>query len=144
MKLDWDTLFDTFEQESDTVTSFLDRATGRILQVNKLDPEASDLDAEEAASLPERYLRIVPASADEEKAWAREFLDAVADEALRGSLRATLDRPNGLVAFGNALGPTPVVRQEWFTFREDKIFTRIDTWLRGAGISPSNPPPWHE
>ncbi|MBN1421101.1 MAG: hypothetical protein JXP34_20180 [Planctomycetes bacterium] len=144
MKLDWDTLFEAFEQESETVTSYLDRATGRILQVNELDPEASDLDAEEAASLPERYLRIVPANADEEKAWAREFLDGLGDEALRASLRESLDQPDGIVAFGNALGPTPSVRQEWFTFREDRIFARIDTWLRNAGISPANAPPWQE
>lgn len=144
MKLDWDDVLDAFEQYSETIRCYLDRRTGRVVQVNKEDPDASDIDSEEAEAHPERYVRIHPAGPEEERAWMREFVETVEEASARDALRAALDGPDGLRGFRDALADRPNDRERWFAYREEKINTRIEHWLEAWDIAPLNPPPWQE
>ena len=87
------------------------------------------LDGPRSRTIPDRYLRVDPASSREQYRWMERFVASVSDQALRERLLVAIDGKGAFRRFKDVLLAFPAERERWFAYRSDLLHFHIQTWL---------------
>lgn len=143
ISVDWDALETAVERNAPDTESFLDRATGQVLTVVAGDPEAP-LRKRHISENIQNLVRVEPASSREQYRWMERFVSSVSEPTLRERLIISIDGKGAFRRFKDVLLAYPAERERWFSYRSDLLHWHIHNWLKEAGITPAEEPPWGE
>ncbi len=139
--IDWEALEDAFENNAPEVHSYLHLTTGEVLRVvdGVADPQMHSRISGDAS-----YLRIDPVSSREQYRWMERFIPLVEDPALQSRLAQAIDGKGAFRRFKDVLASFSKEREQWFTFRSERLRTFIEAWLHAHAIQAAARPSWAE
>ncbi|MBN2360558.1 MAG: hypothetical protein JXR83_13970 [Deltaproteobacteria bacterium] len=137
LDVDWTDLEIAFRDAVSGVQSYLDLGTGEVLVVI----DQHDLDADEVASCPDRFLAIPAFSTSEGIEVLREFIVQLPAGELRGRLEQGCRGAGGLKRCFEILAEEGWLLDRFTQFEEQAIYERLHWWLTAHGIRPQRPPP---
>jgi hypothetical protein len=136
MILDWPGLFGAFQIAVPNVRAFVNRKSGTVVRLGPNDATLASCRADAD------WIALEPIAPAMQFAWVRGFIDLVADSELKRCLRMAADGKGAFRRFKDVLGEHPVMRSQWFDYRDarmrDLAVERVAHW----GLRPSNSPPW--
>jgi hypothetical protein len=137
--VDWEALEDAFENNAPEVHSYLHLSTGEVLRVvdGVADPQMHS-----RISVDPNYLRIDPVSSREQYRWMERFIPMVDDSELQLKLAHAIDGKGAFRRFKDALMTYATERENWFTFRSERLRTFMEAWLAAHGIQAIARPAW--
>jgi len=120
-------------------THYVDLRTGQILSIVESSTEGEDPEPEvaEVEAHPGRYLVVPPEDSQDRFHDMEEFVEGLAEGALRTSLEKILLKSNPFREFNETVHASPQERQGWKTLRRDRIRKRAVAWLEEQGIEPA-------
>ena len=141
MPVDWEALEDAFENNAPEVHSYLHLTTGEVLRVvdGVADPQMHVRIASDG-----NYLRIDPVSSREQYRWMERFIPLVEDTDLREKLTQAIDGKGAFRRFKDVLMSFGDEREQWFTFRSERLRTFMEAWLGAHAIKAISRPAWAE
>ncbi len=124
--VDWEALEDAFENNAPEVHSYLHLTTGEVLRVvdGVADPQMHVRIASDG-----NYLRIDPVSSREQYRWMERFIPMVDEGELRTKLTQAIDGKGAFRRFKDVLMSFAPEREQWFTFRSERLRTFMEAWL---------------
>ncbi|MDI6807255.1 MAG: UPF0158 family protein [Candidatus Aenigmarchaeota archaeon] len=125
-KIDMDELIFALQTHFESLTSYLDLKTGKVLTFGE---EEEELIEKIEKNVPERYVYIEPIPSSISYGWMEEFIEMVEDENLREKLEIAIDGPGAFRRFKNVLLGYPEVRERWFEFERKKLEEYAKDWL---------------
>jgi hypothetical protein len=143
ISIDWDALETAVERNAPDTESFLDRSNGQVLTLVTGDPE-TPLRKRQIAENIQNYIRVEPASSREQYRWMEKFVSSVSEPGLRERLIISIDGKGAFRRFKDVLLAYPAERERWFSYRADLLHWHIHNWLKEAGITSTDEPPWGE
>jgi hypothetical protein len=130
LDIDWEGLVVAFENRSQRITHFFDRATGDVVQV------LAERDAAKHAELSDdpRYAALPRDSGERSRGDLDDFASHCEDDACRRELSSALASPDPIASFRDALRRHPREEAHFFQFKERRARERAIEWLTEQGI----------
>lgn len=141
IKVKWDDLEIAFERNSPELHSFIDADLGHILSYVDRQP-VDEHTQKQIQSNPERYIRIEPASSQEQYRWMERYVTTVQNPLLREQLLISIDGKGAFRRFKDVLLSFPAEREQWYSFRAKFLRRLILDWLTQKDLVTDSPPPW--
>lgn len=127
----WDALEDAFENNAPQVHSYLHVGTGEVI---RMVDGVADPAMHSRIMGDSRYLRIDPVSSREQYRWMERFIGTVESTELKQKLFRAIDGKGAFRRFKDVLVSYPAAREQWFSFRSERVRACIDAWLTAHGI----------
>ena len=143
VKFNWPEVETAFERNAPGLRSYIERKSGNVMAFIDGDPQDADLAARISRS-PSEYLRIEPASSQEQYRWMEQFVALLEHDELRDQLMVAIDGKGAFRRFKDVLVGYPVEREQWFNYRGELLHHYINKWLETKEIDPDPAPPWGE
>ncbi len=131
--VDWEALEDAFENNAPEVHSYLHLKSGEVLRVvdGIADPQMhSRIAADEA------YVCVEPVSSREQYRWMERFIQMLSPGELREELTLAIDGRGAFRRFKDVLMVNAPEREQWFTFRSERLRVFMTAWLDAHALRP--------
>ena len=135
----WEALEDAFENNAPEVHSFLNLKSGEVIRV--VDGVADPSMHVKLVDDPS-YLRVDAVSSREQYRWMERFIASVELDELRHRLVSAIDGKGAFRRFKDVLMNYPAEREQWFTFRSERLKACMDAWLEAHEIQAVERPTW--
>lgn len=120
------------------VVFYVDSHRGEILKMSRSMPLAelarfktmTDRD-------PDRFVKVPKPTAEESYGDMDAFMASVKDKKLQDRLQLSIRGGGTLRNFLDALSPNPIEKERWYKFRQARIQTRAQDWMRQNGLEPA-------
>jgi hypothetical protein len=130
LKIDMDLLIDAFDSSGYEREHFLDLKTGELLLVMPEIMDKIDEDIyERMDSEPGRYKRVPSIDTHESYQDMVDFVETVTDDRLRELLSVALNGKGAFRRFKDVLLSFPREREQWFSFKHQRMSERVYEWL---------------
>jgi hypothetical protein len=135
----WEALEDAFENNAPEVHSYMQLKTGEVIRIvdGVADPAMHERVMSDSA-----YMRVDPVSSREQYRWMERFIESVEEPGLRQKLARSIDGKGAFRRFKDVLMNHPVEREQWFTFRSERLRACMEAWLGAHGIKAVERPQW--